>query len=173
MDHSLEIERLMRGTQQRIMSDVVRRIRINQNITRTADWQLDRLTQLGEGKKEVRRILQEQLGLTADEIEALYKEAAESGYARSEELYKAVGRDYISLPPKTPCCSSSYPLRRSRPVMSCKTLPARSGSPSIRAAGSNSRAFQNIIRTPSTELLRISPRGLLITIRSLSESLRK
>ena len=95
MDHSLEIERLMRGTQQRIMSDVVRRIRINQNITRTADWQLDRLTQLGEGQKEVRRILQEQLGLTADEIEALYKEAAESGYARSEALYKAVGRDYI------------------------------------------------------------------------------
>lgn len=94
-EYPLEIERLMRQTQSRIMSDIVRRIKINSQITRTADWQLDRLHELGEGKKEVRRIIRKYLGLTDKQVEELYKQAAESGHAYNKSLYEAVGENFI------------------------------------------------------------------------------
>lgn len=94
-EYPLEIERLMRQTQSRIMSDIVRRIKINSEITRTADWQLDRLHELGEGKKEVRRIIRKYLGLTDKQVEELYKQAAESGHAYNKSLYEAVGENFI------------------------------------------------------------------------------
>lgn len=94
-EYPLEIERIMRQTQSRIMSDIVRRIKTNSQITRTADWQLDRLHELGEGKKEVRRIIRKYLGLTDKQVEELYKQAAESGHAYNKSLYEAVGENFI------------------------------------------------------------------------------
>lgn len=85
----------MHELEERIMSDIIRRIRINGEITSTADWQIHRLYELGMSKREVKKILKETLDLSPAEISHMYKQVLRSGYARSRELYKAKGAPWI------------------------------------------------------------------------------
>lgn len=94
-DFPLELEKLMRSAGTRIMSDIIRRVRDCSEITRTADWQIDRLNQLGESKKYIKSTVQKALKLSDKQIEEMYKNAAESAHAYDKELYKATGKDYI------------------------------------------------------------------------------
>lgn len=94
-DYPLELEKLMRSAGTRIMSDIVRRVRDCSEITRTADWQIDRLNQLGESKKHIKSTIQKALKLSDEQIEEMYKNAAESAHAYNKKLYKATGKDYI------------------------------------------------------------------------------
>ena len=94
-DYPLELEKLMRSAGTRIMSDIIRRVRDCSEITRTADWQIDRLNQLGESKKHIKSTIQKALKLSDEQIEEMYKNAAESAHAYNKELYKATGKDYI------------------------------------------------------------------------------
>ncbi len=94
-DYPLELEKLMRSAGTRIMSDIIRRVRDCSEITRTADWQIDRLNQLGESKKYIKSTIQKALKLSDEQIEEMYKSAAESAHAYNKELYKATGKDYI------------------------------------------------------------------------------
>jgi hypothetical protein len=91
----INFEKLMGELEYRIMQDVVRRIKINGEITRAADWQIYRLTQLGESKEHIKKYIQEALKLSDKEIEVLYSKAIEEGYIRSETLYKATGKKFI------------------------------------------------------------------------------
>ena len=63
-DYPLELEKLMRSAGTRIMSDIIRRVRDCSEITRTADWQIDRLNQLGESKKHIKSTIQKALKLS-------------------------------------------------------------------------------------------------------------
>lgn len=92
-----KFELLMSGLEYRIMSDIVRRIAINKEITRAADWQIYRLMQLGESKAQIKKYIQESLNLSNKELEGLYTKAIEEGYTRSEDLYKAAGKNFISF----------------------------------------------------------------------------
>lgn len=94
-DFPLELEKLMRSAGTRIMSDIIRRLRDCSEITRTADWQIDRLNQLGESKKYIKSTIQKALKLSDEQIEEMYKNAAGSAHAYNKELYKATGKDYI------------------------------------------------------------------------------
>ena len=94
-DYPLELEKLVRSAGTRIMSDIIRRVRDCSEITRTADWQIDRLNQLGESKKYIKSTIQKALKLSDEQIEEMYKNAAESAHAYNKELYKATGKDYI------------------------------------------------------------------------------
>lgn len=94
-DFPLELEKIMRSAGTRIMSDIIRRVRDCSEITRTADWQIDRLNQLGESKKHIKSTIQKALKLSDKQIEEMYKNAAESAHAYNKELYKATGKDYI------------------------------------------------------------------------------
>ena len=94
-DYPLELEKLVRSAGTRIMSDIIRRVRDCGEITRTADWQVDRLNQLGESKKYIKSTIQKALKLSDEQIEEMYKNAAESAHAYNKELYKATGKDYI------------------------------------------------------------------------------
>jgi hypothetical protein len=91
----VKFEKLMGDLEYRIMSDVVRRIKINKEITRAADWQIYRLMQMGESKEHIKKYIQEALKLSDKEIEGLYTGAIEEGYTRSESLYKATGQKFI------------------------------------------------------------------------------
>lgn len=90
----VEIERIMSELEIRIMEDIVRRIKINDEITRSADWQIYRLVQMGKSTKEIQKYIQEALKLTDDEIKKLYEDVIESGYARDEALYEKVGVEF-------------------------------------------------------------------------------
>lgn len=91
----LPFESLMADLEMRIMQDIVRRIKINGEITRAADWQIYRLEQLGESKRVIKKYIKEALGLNNAEINHLYKDVVRQGYSRDQSLYKAKGKALI------------------------------------------------------------------------------
>jgi hypothetical protein len=91
----VEIERIMSEVEMKVMQDIIRRIRINDEITRSADWQIYRLIQMGKSSEEIQKYIQQALKLSDEEIDNLYEEAVQSGYARDGALYKKVGTDFI------------------------------------------------------------------------------
>ena len=92
---SMALEPQFRELEQRIMSDVVRRFKINGEVTRAADWQITRLAQLGESKREIKKVIKDTLGLNTKEINHLYKDIIRKGYERDSDLYKYKGRTQI------------------------------------------------------------------------------
>ena len=90
-----ELEKLMSDLDSRIMEDIIRRIKINSEITRSADWQISRLIEMGESDKFIKEQIQQALKLSDAEIDDLYTKAYESEYIRNKSLYEAVGRSQI------------------------------------------------------------------------------
>ena len=78
-----------------IMEDIVRRIRINGEVTRAADWQITRLQQLGVSKRVIKKQIKDALGLSSKEINHLYRDILRKGYERDAELYKYKGKTQI------------------------------------------------------------------------------
>lgn len=89
------IEKLYSDLEWRVMSDIIRRIAINGEVTRAADWQIYRLHQLGESKEVIKSAIQDALNLTDKEIDQLYEDAIASGYTRDHKLYEAAGKEFI------------------------------------------------------------------------------
>lgn len=85
----------MNELEQRIMSDIIRRIRQNGEITRAADWQISRLYQLGVSYDEIDAAIAQALGLSDKELEALYSGVISKGYARDKGLYDKTGVPFI------------------------------------------------------------------------------
>ncbi len=98
---SMAFDGQMKQLQQDIMSDLIRRLAINGEITRAADWQINRLYELGASKEKIERFIQKSLKLTDDEMTELYKNAIESGYARNEGIYKKTGAEFIPFEENT------------------------------------------------------------------------
>lgn len=91
----VELEKHFKDLEARVMQDIVRRIRINDEITRSADWQIHRLYELGKGQEKIKKYIKNALNLSDSEIDKIYAEAIENGYVRDERLYKASGKKYI------------------------------------------------------------------------------
>lgn len=89
------IEEIYAGLENDIMNDIVRRIAETGEITRTADWQLNRLYNMGADKTDIKKHIQEALNLSDTEIEQLYSDTLKEGYLRDESLYRAVGQEFI------------------------------------------------------------------------------
>ena len=92
---SMLFDDMMRSLEIEVMEDVIRRIRINSEITRSADWQLYRLYELGESKRALKKIIKDAFGFDSKEINHLYKDIIRKGYARDETLYKTKGKPFI------------------------------------------------------------------------------
>ena len=90
-----KFEKLMTELEDRVMQDIVRRIAINSEITRSADWQIHRLSELGKSKSEIKQYIQEALKLSDKQVEKLYKDIMEKEYAYYKRLYDSVGKDFI------------------------------------------------------------------------------
>lgn len=90
-----KLEKYMSELEMRIMQDIVRRIHINSDITRAADWQLYRLKELGTAEKEVKKYIAEALKLSNEEVDRLYEDIIPKNYAHDEALYKASGKNFI------------------------------------------------------------------------------
>lgn len=92
---SMSFDSRMKQLQKEVMSDIIRRLSINGEITRAADWQINRLYELGATKSDIENSIQKSLKLSDEEVEKLFSEAIESGYARNEEIYKKEGVEFI------------------------------------------------------------------------------
>lgn len=89
------MEQLYRSLQLNIMSDLTERLKANgEEITSAADWQINRLYELGVSKDEIDSLIQSTLNASDDEIDRIYNEVVQSGYARNEELYTSKGKEY-------------------------------------------------------------------------------
>ena len=88
---STAFDERMRQLENEVMEDIIRRIRINGEITRSADWQVNRLVELGMGRKEIENRIKKALNLSEEEVKKLYSDIIESGYARDAGLYKKSG----------------------------------------------------------------------------------
>ncbi|MCH5297857.1 MAG: minor capsid protein [Ruminococcus sp.] len=89
------IEKLFSDLQLRVMTDIVRRLTNVQDISASADYQMSRLYELGKSKKEIQRLVQETLDKSNEEIDSIFTDIIQGGYARDEQLYTAVGKDFI------------------------------------------------------------------------------
>ena len=92
---SMSFDSRMRQLEQDVMSDIIRRISINGEITRSADWQINRLYELGVAKDDIKKTIQKALNLKDEEVEEMFRKAIESGYARNEDIYKKLGKDIV------------------------------------------------------------------------------
>ena len=93
---SMAMDEPMKALSHRIMSDIVRRIRWNGEITSAADWQITRLIQLGMGMAEIQAAIDEALGETENISAVLFKNVIKQGYVRDKKLYKAA--DKVQIP---------------------------------------------------------------------------
>jgi len=90
------MEQLYRSLQLNIMSDLTERLKANgEEITSAADWQINRLYELGVSKDEIDSLIKSTLDVSDDEIDRIYDEVVKSGYARNEKLYTSKGKEYI------------------------------------------------------------------------------
>lgn len=91
----LEIQRIFSDLEMRIMEDVVDRIGMIDDISRTADWRIYTLGRLGKPSQDIKNEIQEALNKSNAEIDRIYSDVIKEGYARDEELYKATGKPFI------------------------------------------------------------------------------
>lgn len=94
---AIPIQQNMSTLEARIMSDIVRRIRANGNITSAADWQINRLYQMGVSKKAIKKHIAEALDLNKKEVKKLYHDTLYNEYIRNEQLYKEKGAKWIAF----------------------------------------------------------------------------
>ena len=91
----LEIQRIFSDLEMRIMEDVVERINMINDISRTTDWRIYTLSRLGISSQDIKSEIQVALNKSNAEIDRIYSDVIKEGYARDEELYKATGRPFI------------------------------------------------------------------------------
>lgn len=81
----------------RIMSDIVRRIKINGFSTASADWQFTRLQQLGKSEEDIKKWIQEALEASDEEIERIFSEETYKQYMTHERAYEIYGLEQIAF----------------------------------------------------------------------------
>lgn len=86
----LPFESQMSSLEIRIMSEIVRAIKINGFSTATADYQIQRLAQLGKSENDIRQYVQSTLEATDEEIDRIFSDTVYEyyyGYNRAYELF--------------------------------------------------------------------------------------
>lgn len=98
---SMAFDKSMREFEMQIMQDIIRRIKINGEITRAADWQINRLHELGMAKTDIKKAIQESLNLSDEEIHDMYYNVVKSGYSHDKEVYTKAGVNQITFEENT------------------------------------------------------------------------
>lgn len=79
----------------RIMEDIIRRIKKTGEITSTADYQINRLTMLGNSTEDIEKFIKDALDASYPEMFELYDKMLEQEYVRNRALYEQVNAQYI------------------------------------------------------------------------------
>lgn len=93
----LRVEKLFLGLQDRIFSDVVRRIKKTGEITSTADYQINKLLILGNSTEFIESEIKRLTGMTNPEIWELYDKVANWEYVRYAEAYEQINGHFTPL----------------------------------------------------------------------------
>lgn len=94
---ALPFQQHLSSLESRVMSDIIRRIRQNGGITSTADWQINRLQQLGVSKKQIKKEIAEALNLSKAEIKKMYHDTLYKEYVRNRSMYKEKGSKWTAF----------------------------------------------------------------------------
>lgn len=81
--------------EERIMQDIVRRIRETGKITSTADWQINRLRILGYSSEDIENMIKDALNKSYPEMFELYDKVIDWEYVRNKEVYEQVNAEFI------------------------------------------------------------------------------
>lgn len=87
----LLFERKMSELEMRVMSEIVRAIRVNGFSTATADWQIHRLIQMGESRERIEEYVKEALNATDEEIERIFSDDVYEYYYGYQRAYGRSG----------------------------------------------------------------------------------
>lgn len=90
-----QMMKLFRRLELDVLDDLTERIAVNREIARAADWEINRLYELGVAKEVIRKQIKRTLRLSEREIDRIYSDILAEGYARYEPLYRQTGRSFI------------------------------------------------------------------------------
>lgn len=93
----LRVEKMFYEMQDRIFSDIVRRIKKTGEITSTADYQINKLQILGNSTEFIEQEIKRLTGKTDPEIWELYDQVSNWEYVRYEDAYQQINGRYIPL----------------------------------------------------------------------------
>lgn len=79
----------------RIIKDIVRRIRKESEITSTADWQINRLSAMGYSSAEIEGMIKNTLKATWPEMFELYDQVIDWEYIRNAEIYEHINEKFV------------------------------------------------------------------------------
>lgn len=91
----LKLEKMFYELQDRIMSDVVRRLRKTGEITSTADYQLVKMQILGNSTEFIESEIKRLTGMTDPEIWEVYDRVANKDYARMKSTYEQINGNFV------------------------------------------------------------------------------
>lgn len=95
MEHlPLQLEKMFLELQNRIMRDVVRRIKKTGGITSTANYQLNRIQIIGNSTEFIESEIKRLSGLTDPELWEIYDTVIEKDYTRTKEIYEQVNAHF-------------------------------------------------------------------------------
>lgn len=94
---SRKIESNFSELEDRIMQDIVRRIRKAGKITSTADWQINRLVALGNSTEDIEKMIKVALNASYPEMFELYDKVVDWEYVRNKDIYEQVNAEFISF----------------------------------------------------------------------------
>lgn len=93
----IRVEKLFYELQDRIFSDIVRRIRKTKKITSTADYQINKLFLLGGSTEFIESQLKELLEISDPEIWELYDQVCDWEYVRNRVAYEQINGSFTPL----------------------------------------------------------------------------
>lgn len=91
----LKIEQAFSDLETRIMTDIVRRIKLNGFSTASADWQIERLRQLGKSEDDISDWVKEALKITDAELDQIFSDTVYQQYTGNQRAYKLKGMQQI------------------------------------------------------------------------------
>ena len=93
----LRLEKQFYNLQDRIFSDIVRRIKKTGEITSTADYQINKLLILGNTTEFIEQELKRTLEASYPEIWALYVKVCDWEYVRYKDAYEQINGNFVPL----------------------------------------------------------------------------
>lgn len=92
---SLRAEKLFYDMQNRVLDDIVRRIKKTGKITSTADYQIEKLKIFGNSSEFIEREIKRVLKASDAEIWKLYDEVVDKQYVRDKSVYEQINANFI------------------------------------------------------------------------------
>lgn len=96
------ISDIFKDLERQVLEDILNRLEKVPEIIPATDYQMWRLFQIGYHKRQLKKFIQEALKKSEAEVDKLYKDTLQEGFARDSELYEEIGKRAIQLQENEP-----------------------------------------------------------------------